>query len=733
MSTSAEFRPATALAAMHASRPTASRWLHRLPFDAIPVKTAWEKSTYADLAGMQVKGILRVNDYNTFAFGGSEDGTTAMVMKSANQAKTWVHNDQELGSVPETRIECMGGPNSYNLLLGGHNNHIYKGTGNGEWTIATDIIRPAGDERVVKTYWAIDFMTDDLVYQLAQYGVIGVELEDGTFEVWQTSDSGDTWTVATGVAGVPSYLAHAGEKFFMTTKNGKLQKSEDFGLTWTEVIALDGDSEGARVKFKDADNGIAFTEQSVYLTYDGGETWKKKMVIPPSIGGLASDDVAKWNDAAWVGDRIILVGDNALCYVSTNNGQKFEKYNVENVGNDNLGAVSYVLSSQRSAIFANGGNTYLKQDAATVSGYSAGRYDVENDTWTPLASLGELSDESAVSSWGISSNGDYVAAGAYMLNKTVNSINHHACVISGNNDIIDLGSKFDGINRPTRANAVSDDGSVVVGWQDNWGPWYAAVWTRGNDGQYTQHMMLKDENLTEDDVDFTSQQDMIDKLVGAARSVSADGKWIGGTGNSSYYAIHGAWLWNKEEGYTQITQESGAVADIASDGSVAVGWEGIGYNAWVWTKKDGTRYISRLIDNLGLDLGDFAIQSVYDMSPNGRYITGYGLRSDMQGYSYLIDLKALLTTSIEEKIADQVNVSVYPNPVADVLKIDMPYNASEVKTTLSLYNAQGQLVRSVNNASAAASIDVSNLTDGIYVLSVNAEGTKKSFKVVVKH
>ena len=131
------------------------------------------------------------------------------------------------------------------------------------------------------------------------------------------------------------------------------------------------------------------------------------------------------------------------------------------------------------------------------------------------------------------------------------------------------------------------------------------------------------------------------------------------------------------------------------------------------------------------DFGDFVIMSVYDMSPNGRYVTGYGMRG-MDVLGYMIDLEGG-TTSIESKVADQTKASVYPNPVADELHIDMPFGSDEVATTLTLVDMQGRVVRRIDTARQSNTMDVSNLTEGIYVLDVNARGTHKAFKIMVRH
>ncbi|MCQ2327608.1 MAG: T9SS type A sorting domain-containing protein [Bacteroidales bacterium] len=62
-------------------------------------------------------------------------------------------------------------------------------------------------------------------------------------------------------------------------------------------------------------------------------------------------------------------------------------------------------------------------------------------------------------------------------------------------------------------------------------------------------------------------------------------------------------------------------------------------------------------------------------------------------------------------------ISVYPNPVCDVLNVNVP-NAE----TLSITNTLGQRVMEINNP--ATQINVSNLENGVYFLRVNNQTTK---------
>lgn len=69
---------------------------------------------------------------------------------------------------------------------------------------------------------------------------------------------------------------------------------------------------------------------------------------------------------------------------------------------------------------------------------------------------------------------------------------------------------------------------------------------------------------------------------------------------------------------------------------------------------------------------------------------------------------------------DQILLALYPNPATNVLMLQT--NADISKATMFLYNAQGQLVRTVN-MNGSNSIDVSALANGVYFYQLG-EGNK---------
>ena len=629
---------------------------------------------------------------------------------------------------PTTGIVSIAPQNWTHILAGGMNGKLYLSTSGGTGWELVDV-QPEGDESVVDTYWAMNFMYSAPSAPVSDYGVIGVELEGGTGAVWYTENQGESFAVATGVNGVPSYITYLGDTFFMTTFNGLIQKSVDHGKTWTDVFTTDG-----------APLGIATSDNVVYITRDGGETWTKKDVLPAELNPLA-DGAVKWNDATWTGNIIMLAGSGATFYTSTDDGETFRSETVDSEYDGDYTLLYYDRDAY--SLFGQQGCFYHKDEVGTVDAFGAGIYDIENETWTALPSYGLVSDNNVASPWHFSGDGKVVVGDIHVYSPTVGHNVTHAAVMT-RSGITDLGSRFDNeteeplAGRPTQAKGVSYDGSVVVGYQDTWGPRYGCIWTRNEDGSYTQRMMKKDMSVSDDEIDYTDQDYTMANLVYTARSVSPEGDWIGGDGNT-WAVFQSPWLWNEEEGYVfpfgEDAQVGGSVAAITANGEKAVGWQGTGQSAWLYTKADGKvvtlqEYAEK---ELGYQFDDFAIASVFDMSPNGRYVVGYGLTGSMEMRGYMIDLLGGGGASIGDKVVEQAKAAVYPNPVADELHVDLPYGSDEVETALTLVNLQGRVVRRIDTANQSNVMNVSNLTEGIYVLDVNARGARKSFKVMVKH
>lgn len=92
-----------------------------------------------------------------------------------------------------------------------------------------------------------------------------------------------------------------------------------------------------------------------------------------------------------------------------------------------------------------------------------------------------------------------------------------------------------------------------------------------------------------------------------------------------------------------------------------------------------------------------------------------------QSEDYTLDVKESLATSDINKN----NVSIYPNPVKNVLN----FNGAKTISKVEVYNVAGQKVKSVENLSDNK-IELSNLTKGTYIIRANIDGLVKSFKFI---
>lgn len=112
----------------------------------------------------------------------------------------------------------------------------------------------------------------------------------GEFEIWRSTDGGDSWTLVPG-ANIPTFSSGeygynggnivVGNTVWLPTNKGRILKSTDQGLTWTITQApltdFGGTAQSGRMAFSDANNGCLLktvgTAYTFYTTTNGGTTW----------------------------------------------------------------------------------------------------------------------------------------------------------------------------------------------------------------------------------------------------------------------------------------------------------------------------------------------------------------------------------------------------------------------------------------------------------------------------
>lgn len=75
-----------------------------------------------------------------------------------------------------------------------------------------------------------------------------------------------------------------------------------------------------------------------------------------------------------------------------------------------------------------------------------------------------------------------------------------------------------------------------------------------------------------------------------------------------------------------------------------------------------------------------------------------------------------------------VRFNVFPNPVNDVLNIQIPTNTEP--TNLKIYNVLGKLVLEIDISESETKLDVSSMASGVYLMSFESNTGSKTFKLI---
>jgi len=325
-------------------------------------------------------------------------------------------------------------------------------------------------------------------------------------------------------------------------------------------------------------------------------------------------------------------------------------------------------------------------------------YTVATNSWVYLGGL--LPNGSAgfkSSAWGISGDGTTTVGLSF-----ISSYLAHAIQWNGTT-MVDLGSMVP--DSSSRANRISRDKHVVVGWQDEEdGVRSGAKWVDGVESYIKDNDGLN---------------------VGEAFAVSNDGKVIAGSLDDSV-----PYVWIEGEGLTYINSpnmsyNSGSATAISGDGKTVIGFfrqfpgPPSASSGFIWTKTGGLVDLNTYALSLGIDMKGVQITMPLCISEDGKKITGNGLQNGAQVVFYLDLANYLGTNDLKSNNA----FSIYPNPVKDVLHI----NGTGV-SHVEIYSVSGQKVNTIN--SAKDQINVSGLDKGVYILKANVNGKVNTTKFI---
>ncbi|MBE0655824.1 MAG: thiol protease/hemagglutinin PrtT, partial [Bacteroidales bacterium] len=94
--------------------------------------------------------------------------------------------------------------------------------------------------------------------------------------------------------------------------------------------------------------------------------------------------------------------------------------------------------------------------------------------------------------------------------------------------------------------------------------------------------------------------------------------------------------------------------------------------------------------------------------------------------TYLLDILSRRTKVVSTELNEIINISVYPNPAKDVLNIEGTHPIRR----LQIFDAKGSLMISTKEITDRVSLDISNLSEGIYFLHITQDNTKTIQKII---
>lgn len=395
------------------------------PWENISIPTGWNNTVFEEPADApqphHVNNVFFIANSLLVATASTDDGSDMRVRWTLNNGDNWKVGMITVSGVEHEYVEgiMLDGCKASMMvgyMCGRDASMYYIGSNGRDIHAVTPVLN--GFEGEIDTYWAIDFILSSDKYSIGKYGLLSVEAKDGECSVWYTADGGDTYNKADGtyadaVATDFSYTGtEADAVMWLVNSKGAIQKSVDFGVTWTTVCEIEGSFK--RIHFSGSDNGVAVADDAVYVTTDGGKTWTRCEV--------ESDDVelnplagTVWNDACWRENTLYVFGTNGMAYSSQNYGKEWKKENIGDAEGHDLNRATLSEDGKYILVGANDFRVFRLGFEDSRFGYVAGKYEVETDTWTPMECSGVFSQDVNSCSYNVSGDGHVLVGNSQQL------------------------------------------------------------------------------------------------------------------------------------------------------------------------------------------------------------------------------------------------------------------------------------------------------------------------------
>jgi hypothetical protein len=100
----------------------------------------------------------------------------------------------------------------------------------------------------------------------------------------------------------------------------------------------------------------------------------------------------------------------------------------------------------------------------------------------------------------------------------------------------------------------------------------------------------------------------------------------------------------------------------------------------------------------------------------------------VSGSRLISDITGTANGLISEKSEENSKVSAYPNPVKDLLNINMSVAGNDIQ----LFNSRGSLVMQTKTFGTNSQLNVSHLAPGLYLVKISKDGRLVSQLKVIK-
>lgn len=291
---------------------------------------------------------------------------------------------------------------------------------------------------------------------------------------------------------------------------------------------------------------------------------------------------------------------------------------------------------------------------------------------TSVGSLGPHCDISRSSGWAMSPDASYIcglvwdagcSAKGFVYERATDTIN-----------LLPTAYFF----KPTRGNDVSNDGSVVCGWNDDYvGFRQGCVWTRNASGQYVPTLL---------------NTGVATQKLREASCVSGNGQWVYGQGSPNI-ANGAPYRWSSATGYQAIGGAPGGEGYVNfanNDGSVLL--TNFPSGCYLWISGRGYVPVREWAAENGVTYGEEWFLKGFGMTEDALTITGYAIReSDLAWSPFVLDLRPV------------------PQPCTADLNLDQIVDAADLADMLTQWGGGAKSAADINDDGLVDAADLAGL------------------------